>query len=106
MGHYGKKGTHRLYNKRVKKYKAHRYATGLALLPIGFIVYFLNPPQCPISFTQEQIDSSRCIAGANIGGPVVSIISAVVILVAVYWLVKWYLKRKSTAVYGHTGKLM
>lgn len=38
-------------------------------LPIwAYLLYALNPPQCPENYTQEQIDGSRCIIGANIGG--------------------------------------
>lgn len=36
-----------------------------AILAFGFI--FLNPGQCPADYTQEQIDSSGCMVGANIG---------------------------------------
>lgn len=28
---------------------------------------FLNPPQCPVDFTQAQVDASGCTIGANIG---------------------------------------
>ncbi len=37
--------------------------TGLSL----FYALYLNKPQCPESYTQAQVDSSKCIIGANIG---------------------------------------
>jgi hypothetical protein len=29
----------------------------------------LNPEQCPVDYTQAQVDASDCIVGANIGLP-------------------------------------
>ncbi len=37
----------------------------LAALTVVFL--FVNAPQCPEHFTQEQVDASRCVVGANIG---------------------------------------
>ncbi len=37
----------------------------LALTVFTFTI--MNPPQCPDSYTQAQIDSANCIVGANIG---------------------------------------
>lgn len=36
---------------------------------IGGPLVFLNPPQCPFEYTQEQVDVSDCIIGANLGLP-------------------------------------
>lgn len=41
--------------------------TAVALLLWGAALLFLNPPQCPFEYTQEQVDASNCIIGANIG---------------------------------------
>jgi hypothetical protein len=41
-------------------------AAGLALLGATHLP-ILNPEQCPLSYTQAQVDRSRCIIGANIG---------------------------------------
>lgn len=43
------------------------YGTAVALLLVGAGLLFMNPEQCPPGYTQEQIDASRCIVGANIG---------------------------------------
>lgn len=53
---------------------------------LGFIivaVLVLNPPQCPESYTQEQIDASGCIIGANIGLGIVMMFVAPVFIVVV-----------------------
>lgn len=42
---------------------------GAALVFLGGPLLFLNPPQCPFAYTQEQVDVSGCIIGANIGLP-------------------------------------
>ncbi len=39
---------------------------GVGLLVIGgTFTPILNPPQCPLSYNQAQVDSSHCIIGAN-----------------------------------------
>ena len=45
------------------------YVTGtlIALVLALAAVLFFNPPQCPDSYTQAQIDTSNCVVGANIG---------------------------------------
>lgn len=81
----------------MKNNKSYIYGTFLALPFIGLLNYFLNPPQCPLSYTQEQVDASRCIIGANIGGLPLLIISVPIIWLASVWLVRKMLdKRKST----------
>ena len=37
----------------------------LAMLVGSFL--FLDPPECPTGYTQQQIDETGCIIGANIG---------------------------------------
>jgi len=41
-------------------------AAGLALLGATHLP-ILNPQQCPLDYTQAQVDRSHCIIGANIG---------------------------------------
>jgi hypothetical protein len=41
-------------------------AAGLALLEATSLS-ILNPEQCPLEYTQAQVDRSHCIIGANIG---------------------------------------
>lgn len=43
--------------------------TAVALLIIGASLVWANPEQCPLDYTQEQVDASTCIIGANIGLP-------------------------------------
>jgi hypothetical protein len=40
-----------------------------ALVFLGGPLLLLNPPQCLFHCTQEQVDASSCIIGANIGMP-------------------------------------
>ncbi len=42
----------------------------------------MNPPQCPDSYTQQQVDASNCIIGANIGAGLVAFL-AIAIFVCV-----------------------
>lgn len=41
--------------------------TTLLLVLVLFAFMVMNPPQCPLNYTQEQVDASNCIVGANIG---------------------------------------
>lgn len=43
------------------------YGTLAAALVAGAGLLFVNPPECPRGYTQEQVDASDCIIGANIG---------------------------------------
>lgn len=72
----------------MKNNKTYIYASLLALPFIYLLFYLLNPPQCPLNYTQEQINASRCIVGANIGGLPVFIISAVTVWLTSVWLIK------------------
>lgn len=35
---------------------------------VAFSVNIMSVEQCPFEYTQEQIDASDCIVGANLGG--------------------------------------
>lgn len=72
----------------MKNTKTYIYGTLLALPFVGLWFYLLNPPQCPLNYTQEQIDASRCIIGANIGGIPLFIVAAIVTWLTTIWLVK------------------
>lgn len=50
--------------------------TLVALLVAGFGLVFLNLPQCPASYTQDQVNSANCIIGANIGLGLVFMLAA------------------------------
>ncbi len=54
-------------NKQLAAFFSGSLAAGLIF--IGGPLVFLNPPQCPIDYTQEQVDASDCIIGANLGLP-------------------------------------
>jgi hypothetical protein len=58
------------------------------LVVLGFTV--MNPPQCPISYTQHQINAAngKCIIGANIGIGLyfMFIVIPAALLVAVLWI--------------------
>jgi hypothetical protein len=41
--------------------------TMTAFLLVIAALLFMNPPQCPANYTQEQVNASNCIIGANIG---------------------------------------
>ena len=43
---------------------------GMLAVSLSYMT-FLNPPQCPSDFTQEQVDNSECGVGANIGAGLV-----------------------------------
>lgn len=73
------------------------YATALTIPAISVLFYVLNPPQCPVNYTQEQIDASRCIVGANIGGLFVFLVLALLAWFISLWLVSRILSiKKST----------
>jgi hypothetical protein len=70
----------------------------LATIPVVVLLnYVLNPPQCPLHFTQEQVDSSHCIIGANIGGIPMLIISVPSVWTASVWLVYKLLNKKKSS---------
>src|SRR3989344_8983376 len=51
-------------NKDIKTLSA---ITGLLLALILLVFTVFNLPQCPDYYTQQQVDASSCIVGANIG---------------------------------------
>jgi hypothetical protein len=51
----------------MKPVKAFLFGSGLAVLIWLAGLIFLNSPQCPSNYTQQQIDASSCVVGANIG---------------------------------------
>lgn len=53
--------------KRLAKDKKLWLQVGLLILSALIIFMYLNDPQCPSSFTQEQVDEAGCTVGANIG---------------------------------------
>lgn len=62
------------YRKQIRIY--------LLILAAGAGLFlFMNAPQCPEHFTQEQVDASRCIVGANIGLGLYVLFSAPVLVV-------------------------
>ncbi len=75
------------------------YCLSLIILLGGLVL--LNADQCPLGYTQEQIDETGCIIGANIGlglavlasvaVGIITTISAIIIL-AVPLLVKHFNK--------------
>jgi hypothetical protein len=77
--------------------KKYIYGTLLSLPFIGLWFYLLHPPQCPINYTQEQIDASRCIVGANIGGTPIFFVAAIATWFVAVWLVKKLVSKKDSA---------
>jgi len=49
-----------------------------AALVAGAGLLFANPPECPLDYTQEQVDASGCNIGANIG--------LALILLSAFWI--------------------
>lgn len=43
------------------------WGTLAALALAGGAWLFMNPPQCPVPYNQQQINESGCVVGANIG---------------------------------------
>jgi hypothetical protein len=65
-----------------------------ALLPLIISLPFLGVGQCPDGYTQQQIDVSDCIVGANIGAALAAMasiaIEAVVLLTTlILFIVQW-----------------
>lgn len=66
-------------NGRLLAFFAGSLAAGLVF--IGGPLLFLFPPECPMGYTQEQVDASGCNIGANIGG------GAAVLLGLITWII-------------------
>lgn len=52
-----------------------------ALAATGLL--FLNPEECPTGYTQEQVDASNCVIGANIGLALILMAAAAILLVSI-----------------------
>jgi len=52
-----------------------------ALAATGLL--FLNPEECPTGYTQEQVDASNCVIGANIGLGLILMAAAAILLVSI-----------------------
>ena len=78
----------------MKSKKVYLYGFLLALPFMGFLFYLLNPPQCPLSYTQEQVNASRCIVGANIGGLPIFIVLALATWLTAVWLINALAKKR------------
>lgn len=52
----------------VKKLPVLVFAAGtlVSLLIVGAALIFMTPEQCPIYYTQAQVDATKCSVGANI----------------------------------------
>lgn len=80
------------------------FAIGMSLAVLMWLVtiLFLNQPQCPADYTQQQIDQSNCVVGANIGygmGIFASIgITVITVMVALVMALSESVKNKKT---GH-----
>jgi hypothetical protein len=57
------------------------FLAATALAATGLL--FLNPEQCPTSYTQEQIDASNCVIGANIGLGLILMAVPAILLVSI-----------------------
>lgn len=59
-------------------------------VPVLFAMYrFMDSPQCPFEYTQQQIETSDCIVGANIGlglfimlAPIIWVLTTIAIVFA------------------------
>jgi len=68
----------------------------LISLPILFFLFrSFNPPQCPVDYTQEQLESTHCVIGANIGGVPLFIISIPIVMALSTFMVNKLLKHAS-----------
>lgn len=73
--------------KQLLAFLAGSIAAGLIF--VGGPLVFLNPPQCPIGYSQEQVDASDCIIGANIGLPFYLLLGLVAWIIATAALGAW-----------------
>ncbi len=80
----------------MKNGKNYILGTLLSLPIIGILFYLMNPPQCPLNYTQEQVDASRCVVGANIGGMPIFLVAAIIAWFASAWLITKVRSKKET----------
>lgn len=78
----------------MKSAKVYVYGAVLAAPFLALLYYILHPPQCPPHYTQQQIDTSRCIVGANIGGMPLFIVLAIGTWLVATWLVSRLLSKR------------
>lgn len=74
-------------NNRLLAFFVGSLATGLVF--IGGPLVFLFPPQCPMGYTQEQVDASRCVIGANIGGGLAVLLGLIAWIITTVALAAW-----------------
>lgn len=60
----------------------------LGFLLVGLLVaiypVFYHPEECPTGYTQQQIDSSNCIIGADIGSGLMFILGIAIAFISLY----------------------
>ena len=74
-------------NNRLLAFFGGSLAAGLVF--VGGPLIFLYPPQCPMEYTQEQIDSSRCVIGANVIGGFAVLLGLIAWIIATVALAAW-----------------
>lgn len=67
--------------KRARRIVISGVLAATALAATGLL--FLNPEQCPTGYTQEQVDASNCVIGANIGLGLILMAAAAILLVSI-----------------------
>jgi len=68
--------------------------TVAAILVLAIGLLFMNQPQCPANYTQQQIDASTCVVGANIGLGLMYMLSIVIEVVTIIATGILYITRK------------
>lgn len=84
------------YRRRIRIYL-------LVLAAVMGAFWLVNAPQCPQDFTQEQVDASRCIVGANIGLGLYLFLAIPVLVVVLGLLVVALYKQRNRSVAGELG---
>jgi len=67
--------------KRARRILISGVLAATALAATGLL--FLNPEECPTGYTQEQVDASNCVIGANIGLGLILMAAAAILLVSI-----------------------
>ncbi len=69
--------------KHIWESRRNRLLLGLAglICLVFFINTILSAPQCPLEYTQAQVDASSCIVGANIGAGIFFLFLPIVVLI-------------------------
>jgi hypothetical protein len=71
--------------------------TGVAILILAVGLLFMNQPQCPANYTQQQVDASNCVVGANIGLGMMYMLSIVIEVVTVIVTSILYITKKRSS---------